>query len=103
MDAYTNLGILLNGLNRTVEASACFSKVITLQPKHREGRRLLALAHCVLGEVDRAVEILTEWLEEEPDDPIAVHMLAAATGRNVPAARVKRVRQEHIRRLRREL
>ncbi|MET0757064.1 MAG: tetratricopeptide repeat protein [Mycobacterium sp.] len=84
VDAYTNLGILLNGLNRTVEASACFSKVITLQPKHREGRRLLALAHCVLGEVDRAVEILTEWLEEEPGNPIAVHMLAAATGRNVP-------------------
>ena len=75
---------MLNGLNRTVEASACFCKVITLQPKHREGRRLLALAHCVLGEVDRAVEILTEWLEEEPGNPIAVHMLAAATGGDVP-------------------
>ena len=43
------------------------------------------------------MEVLTEWLEEEPGNPIAVHMLAAATGRNVPAARVKRVRQEHIR------
>ena len=85
VDAYTNLGTLLNKLNRTAEASECFSKVITLQPRHREGRRLLALAHCVLGEVDRAVEILTEWLDEEPDDPIAVHMLAAATGRDVPA------------------
>ena len=84
VDAYTNLGILLNGLNRTIEASECFSRVITLQPKHREGRRLLALAHCALGEVDRAVEILSEWLEEEPGDPIAVHMLAAATGEDVP-------------------
>ena len=84
VDAYTNLGILLNGLNRTIEASACFCKVITLQPKHREGRRLAALAHCMLREVDRVVEILQEWLEEEPGDPVAVHMLAAATGDDVP-------------------
>jgi predicted TPR repeat methyltransferase len=85
IDAYTNLGILLNGLKRTEEAAACFSKVITLRPKHREARRLLALAHCTLGEIDEAVNIYEEWLEEEPGDPIALHMLAACTGRDVPA------------------
>ncbi len=84
IDAYTNLGILLNGLKRTEEAAACFCKVITLRPKHREARRLLALAHCVLGEIGEAVSILEEWLEEEPEDPIALHMRAACTGRNVP-------------------
>ena len=85
IDAYTNLGILLNGLRRTEEAAACFCRVITLRPKHREARRLLALAHCTLGEVAEAVSILEEWLAEEPDDPIALHMLAACTGRGVPA------------------
>ena len=84
VDAYTNLGILLNGLQRTEEAAACFCKVITLRPKHREARRLLALAHCTLGEIDEAVKIFDEWLEEEPEDPIALHMLAACTGRDVP-------------------
>jgi len=84
IDAYTNLGNLLNGLKRTEEAAACFSKVITLRPKHREARKLLALAHCTLGEVDKAVNIFEEWLKEEPEDPIALHMLAACTGRNVP-------------------
>jgi predicted TPR repeat methyltransferase len=59
--------------------------VITLRPKHREARRLLALAHCTLGEIDEAVNILEEWLEEEPEDAIARHMLAACTGRDVPA------------------
>ena len=49
IDAYTNLGILLNGLKRTEEAAACYCKVITLRPKHREARKLLALAHCTLG------------------------------------------------------
>ena len=85
IDAYTNLGILLNGLKRTEEAAACYSKVITLRPKHREARRLLALAHCNLGELGEAVKIFDEWLAEEPGDPIALHMLAACTGREVPA------------------
>src|SRR4051812_25561391 len=85
IDAYTNLGILLNGLQRTEEAAACYCKVITLRPKHREARKLLALAHSTLGEIDKATSIFEEWLAEEPDDPIARHMLAACTGRNVPA------------------
>ena len=85
VDAYTNLGILLNALKRTEEAAECYCKVITLRPKHREARRLLALAHCVLGDIDEAVKIFEEWLDEEPADPIALHMLAACTGRDVPA------------------
>ena len=85
VDAYTNLGILLNALQRTEEAAECYCKVITLRPKNREARRLLALAHCVLGDIDEAVKIFEEWLDEEPGDPVALHMRAACTGRAVPA------------------
>jgi predicted TPR repeat methyltransferase len=85
VDAYTNLGILLNGLNRAKEASECFCKAITLRPRHPDARRLLALAHCMIGEVGEAVKILEQWLEEDPGDPIAEHMLAASTGRDVPS------------------
>jgi predicted TPR repeat methyltransferase len=85
VDAWTNLGILLDGLKRTEEASACYCKVVTLRPKHRDARKLLALAHCMLGETGKAVSIFEDWLAEEPDDPIARHMLAACTGREVPA------------------
>jgi len=84
-DAYHNLGVLLNGQKRRREAAQCFSKVITLRPKHPEARRLLAIAHCNLGEVDKAVEVFEEWLREEPDDPIALHMRAACSGRDVPS------------------
>ena len=83
-DAYNNLGVLLNGEKRQREAALCFSKVITLRPRHPEARRLLALAHHTLGEVDKAVEVCEAWLQEEPDDPIARHMLAACSGRDVP-------------------
>ena len=31
------------------------------------------------------MQIFEEWLAEEPDDPIARHMLAACTGRDMPA------------------
>jgi predicted TPR repeat methyltransferase len=84
-DAYTNLGILLNAQKRTHEAVICLCKVITFRPKHPEARRLLALAHCTLGQMDKAVGVFEEWLKEEPDHPIAVHMLAACSGRDVPA------------------
>jgi predicted TPR repeat methyltransferase len=42
------------------------------------------MAHCTIGEIDEAVKIFEEWLAEEPADPIARHMLAACTGRDVP-------------------
>ena len=58
--------------------------MITLRPRHPEARRLLALAHYTLGEVDKAISVFEEWVREEPDDPIARHMLAACSGRDVP-------------------
>ena len=84
VDAHTNLGILLNGRNRAKEASECFCRAITLRPKHPDARRLLALAHCIIGEVDEAVSVLEEWLAEDPENPIAAHMLAACAARDVP-------------------
>lgn len=84
VDAWNNLGVLLNAQQRPREATLCFSRVITLRPKHPDARRYLALAHCTLGEVDKAVELYEDWLAEEPDNPIARHMLAACSGRQVP-------------------
>jgi predicted TPR repeat methyltransferase len=83
-DAYANLGILLNSQRRIHEAVLCFCKVITFRPRHPEARRLLALAHCTLGETDKAVAVFEEWLQEEPGQPIALHMLAACSGHDVP-------------------
>jgi predicted TPR repeat methyltransferase len=83
-DAYNNLGVLLNGQKRPREAAVCFARVITFRPKDPEARRLLALAHCTLGEIDKAVGVFEEWLREEPDHPIALHMLAACSGHDVP-------------------
>ncbi|MPY87893.1 MAG: tetratricopeptide repeat protein [Luteitalea sp.] len=84
IDAYHNLGMLLAGQRRTREAVVCYCKVVTLNPRHASARRLLALAHCTLGQPEKAVEIFERWLEEEPDNAIAQHMLAACSGQAVP-------------------
>jgi predicted TPR repeat methyltransferase len=85
IDAYHNLGVLLSGLKRHKEAVFCYCKVTTLSPRHPEARRLLALAYRTLGENDKALEIFEEWLAEEPDNPVAEHMRAACSGRDVPS------------------
>jgi predicted TPR repeat methyltransferase len=84
-DVYQNLGILLYGQRRMREAVACFCKVITLDPTHAQALRLLALAHCVIGEFDKAVAICERWVREQPADPLAIHTLAACSGRDVPS------------------
>jgi predicted TPR repeat methyltransferase len=84
IDAWHNLGVLLSSVNRLREAVLCYCKVTTLSPKHPEARRLQAMAHCTLGEIDKAIEIFEEWVAQEPENEVARHMLASCTGRNVP-------------------
>lgn len=83
-EAYNNLGILLVAQKRTREAVVCFDRVTTLNPKQSETRRLLASAYCTLGEPEKAAEIFHQWLAEEPDNPVARHLLAACSGEHVP-------------------
>ncbi len=84
-DVHQNLGILLYGQRRMPEAVASFCRVITLDPKHAQALRLLCMAHCVLGEYEKAVAICERWVREQPADPLATHTLAACSGRDVPS------------------
>ena len=63
---------------------------------------MLALAHSALGDVDEAVKIFKEWLGEEPENPIAMHMLAACTGQGHSGTRIRPFRPSSIRQLCRE-
>lgn len=83
-DAHHNLGVLLAATARIPEAVQCFCRVTTLSPRHPETRKLLALAHCNLGEYDKAVKVVEDWLVDEPESPVAQHLLAACSGKGVP-------------------
>ncbi len=84
-ETYHNLGVLLTGQKRHREAILCYFKVLSLEPARTDDRRLLALAHCEIGERDKAIEIFETWIKEDPESPVAKHMLAAVSGRDVPA------------------
>ena len=83
-EAYHNLGVLLASQQRIPEAVAAYNRALVLTPAAPETRRLLAYAHCALGEPKKAAQIFQDWLREEPDNPVALHMLAACSGEAVP-------------------
>jgi predicted TPR repeat methyltransferase len=84
IDGLNNYGNLLRETGRMAEAIQLYCRATTLYPKHPETRRLMALSHVILGEVDKAKELYRAWLEEEPDNPLARHYLAACSGDGVP-------------------
>ena len=99
-EAYHNLGVLLTGQKRHREAILCYFKVLSLEPARTDDRRLLAIAYCEIGERDKAIEIFEKWIAEDPESPVARHMLAAVTGRDVPARASDAYRRTELRRLR---
>jgi predicted TPR repeat methyltransferase len=84
VDALVNLGHLYEGQRRYRDAYLCGCKVTALCPKHPEARKVLALAYRGLGMRAEAAAIYREWAEEEPDNPVPRHMLAATSGEGVP-------------------
>lgn len=84
VDAHNNMGKLLAAQGRGEEAVAWHCKAITLMHHHPDSRRLLGIAHYTLGQIDKAAEVYRQWLADEPENPVARHMLAACSGRDVP-------------------
>ena len=83
-DAYHNLAVLLSATDRATEAVTCYCRALTLKPHYAEARRAMALAYCLLGQRDRAVQVCEEWIKDDPKSVVARHTLAACSGENVP-------------------
>ncbi|WP_342362942.1 tetratricopeptide repeat protein [Terrarubrum flagellatum] len=80
-EAYYNLGHLCVVVGQIEEGVTALSHSILLNVGGaREARVLLAHAHRRIGEPEKALEIIREWMKTEPDDPVARHMLAAHSG-----------------------
>lgn len=79
IDAYNNLGHLLLRRGRESEAVPLFHKAFTLDPRNARAQLLMGLAYAEIGELDKAAQTYRRWLDEEPGNPIARHMLAACS------------------------
>jgi predicted TPR repeat methyltransferase len=84
VDAHYNLGALLHSQRRPEEAVEALQRVLALNPNYTLAYRTMGPLLYLLGRRDEAAEIYRSWLRRSPDHPVALHMLAACTGENVP-------------------
>jgi len=85
-DAWYNLSLALLGLNRISEGLLANSRAISLWPRQTQGRSQVLRALTMLGETEQAAALYREWLVDEPDNPVVLHMLTACEGGTPPRA-----------------
>ena len=89
--AYHNLGNALKKLNRYAEAIIAYRKSITLlHPNDSKSYitsvyKSLSRALYIDRNYKEVADVLKQWLEFDPENAAALHMLSACTGENIPA------------------
>jgi predicted TPR repeat methyltransferase len=84
-DAYFNLGDTYRDLKRSDDAFAAYLKSGELTAGQSKTPRAIASLQYALGRKEQAVWTLRAWIERQPDDAAAKHLLAAYSGENIPA------------------
>lgn len=77
---YRNLG---NAYKKQGEFDKCidtYRKVISLKPYNAENYENLCAAMCLQGKIEDAIVLVKEWLQHDPDNPLALHRLHSYTG-----------------------
>ncbi len=84
MDAYYLLASLLASQGRFEEARYCNCMGIVVDPAENKSKIKLGLALCETGRQDDAIGLMKSWRDAEPENPVALHMLAAFSGMEPP-------------------
>jgi len=79
-----SLSEVLIAQGRVHEGLLANSRAITLLPRESMAREQVVRALVLLGQREQAAELYREWLQEEPDNPIVQHQLAACLRRDAP-------------------
>ena len=82
--AFHNLGAVLFRMDRIDEAAAAFREAVRLSPGRAAPWRHLAASLARAGRMDDVRAVFDQWLAFEPDNPSALHMVAALFGDQVP-------------------
>lgn len=83
--AWFNLGVCLGRCRLPDEAASALHRVLKLEPGYIPAYVSLATLLHYLGNYSAAAEVYREWLVHDPANPMATHLLAAATGQVAPA------------------
>lgn len=83
--AWNNLGALLDAEGDLQGAVDAHLNALEASGKKASSVKLLGIALFKSGQADKAIEVFRQWMEREPDNPVAAHLHAAASGLDVPA------------------
>jgi predicted TPR repeat methyltransferase len=83
--AHNNLGSVLKQQRKPTEAIVAFRMAITIEADHADGHGSLGRLLSRMGRPDEALAVYEHWLGHDANHPVALHMLAACEGREVPA------------------
>ena len=83
-EAWVLLGGILWDQKHADESLDAFRRALAIDPKHTNANRIFAMTLQILGRKSEAAEVWRRWVEEEPENPIPRHYLAAATGIAAP-------------------
>ena len=85
IDARNNLAHLYIRMGRPREALEQSAEALSRKPRDARTREMLGYAYSRLGRLEEAGQVYREWLADDPDNPKAIHHLAACTGEAIPA------------------
>ncbi|MCQ8104784.1 tetratricopeptide repeat protein [Methylomonas sp. SURF-2] len=77
---YRNLGNAYKKLGQFGQCIEAYRWVIKLKPYNPENYENLCAAMCLQGNAEDAIGLVREWLEHDPENPLALHRLHAYTG-----------------------
>lgn len=83
-ELYQNLGGVYRRHGNFDESAKAYRKAISLRGYNARDYESLCRTHYLQGDFDKVVEVLTEWLERDPENPLALHRMSAMTGKDVP-------------------
>jgi predicted TPR repeat methyltransferase len=83
--AWFNLGVCLGRCRLPDEAASALHHALRLEPGYIPAYVSLATLLHYLGNYTEAAEVYREWLAHDPGNPMATHLLAAATGQDPPS------------------
>ena len=80
-----NYAHLLQRQGRYEEATSFGLKALTVSPEDPRARRLLSISYALVGDMESARQVLRQWLDLDPGNVEAEHLLASAGGLPTPA------------------
>lgn len=82
--AHYNLGNAQRSLGRYSDARKAWRRAIAADADQLEARRSLGVSLAEAGRKEEAREVFEAWLRRDQNSPVARHLLAACTGRDIP-------------------